>query len=156
MSDTISSGVDGKLKPRTGLVLRSPLSSKIATKSTLGIILAGTTIKTIVPWSPAHLSQKLKTNDELLEVNGSPVKESNAKSVLETADGSGQVVRIKARSHRTSQVFVAELAAVEITTLQRIHQVFDVLTLAKKNGFVNAKFEQENYAGSDSYLGCTP
>jgi hypothetical protein len=103
---------------------------------------AGTKIDFLVPGGPAHFSQKLEKEDEILEVDGVKVNFENVVGCLQGSDMIGSKVRLQVCKQQTGQLVDVELTRVSKTSLENLVRIFQTLTLLKQNGHNNEEYEQ--------------
>ena len=129
-------------------------------KSTLGLVVTGIRIVSIVPGAPASMPLrdlrsngmvKIEVGDSLLDVDGTPVTSDNAPQVLRGADIVGSLARIRLEK-RGSGGSPAGLIEVKIarSSIARIKPLSEmVLAMAKVPGRVGGIVEM--FRGGMSY-----
>ena len=77
--------------------------------STIGLSVYGTQIDYLVPGGPAHLTQQLDKDDEIISVDGVNVDLGNVVGCLQGTDVPGSRVRLSVRKQSTGQLVKVEL-----------------------------------------------
>jgi hypothetical protein len=109
--------------------------------STIGVSVYGTQIDYVVPGGPAHLSQQLEKDDQILSVDGVTVDFGNVVQCLQGNDTIGSSVRLRVRK-TTGQEVRVDLLRVAKASMETLVQIFQKLTLLKQNGHNNEGFER--------------
>ena len=131
----------GTPAPQTGDTLPAGLGSMgsvhakgAGSKSTVGISVYGTVIDYLVPGAPAHLTQRLAKDDEIVEVDGQRVTAENVTGLIRGSDQVGSLLRMKVLKGSNGQVVEVELQRVAKANIATMVKLFELLTQLKQNG----------------------
>jgi len=113
--------------------------------STIGLSVYGTQIDYVVPGGPAHLSQKLDKDDEILVVDGVAVDFGNVVGCLQGTDVAGSKVSLRVRKHKTGEVADVQLTRVPKASMENLVFIFQTITQLKQNGHNNEGYERSSY-----------
>jgi len=113
--------------------------------STIGLSVYGTQIDYVVPGGPAHLSQKLDKDDEILVVDGVAVDFGNVVGCLQGTDVVGSKVSLRVRKHKTGEVVDVQITRVPKASMENLVFMFQTITQLKQNGHNNEGYERSSY-----------
>ena len=101
--------------------------------ATLGLrIYQGQRVDYVVPGGPAHLSQMLERNDEIIAVDGMEVYPETMQDAIIGDDVEGSVVTLTVRKQHTGNIFDVQLIRVSKKSLQSMVELLDILEHMKK------------------------
>ena len=106
-------------------------SRPVTPRTSVGIQLAGTKVRGIIPCGPAALSQGIFVGDELMRVNNSEVSVQNVAALLAGVDRPGSVVHVQVRSGKTGSLIDVELERADAEDVKLLRTLSDWLALIR-------------------------
>mmetsp|Transcript_59570 Transcript_59570/g.140923 ORF Transcript_59570/g.140923 Transcript_59570/m.140923 type:complete len:2166 (+) Transcript_59570:95-6592(+) len=117
----------------------------VQAKSTVGISVYGTVIDYLVPGGPAHLTQRLAKDDEIVEVEGNRVTAENVTGLIRGSDQVNTTLRLKVLKAASGQVHEVEIVRVSKASIASMVHLFELLTALKQNGANIEPLERQSF-----------